>query len=154
MGGFPSWVENNWFSVIQTVGIMASLWMTAGASNREAKAREVETLLTLADQHRGLWSTLRQHPELERVLKVDADTLVLPPAVAEEEFINSVMLHFQTTWRIANAGGVITLKELATDVRGFFSLPLPHAVWEKTKKSRNQGFVKFVDRALEADGRL
>jgi hypothetical protein len=41
------------------------------------------------------------------------------------------------------------LKELADDVREFFSLPLPRAVWEKTKKNRNRRFVRFVERALK-----
>jgi hypothetical protein len=70
--------------------------------------------------------------------------------VAEEEFLNLVMAHFQTSWRIAKVGGIITLGELAADVRGFFSLPLPRAVWEKTKGFRNRRFVKFVKKALAA----
>jgi hypothetical protein len=34
---------------------------------------------------------------------------------------------------------------LRQDVRSFFSLPLPKAVWEKTKIFQNQDFVKFVE---------
>ena len=68
--------------------------------------------------------------------------------LAEEEFLNLVMAHFLTSWRIAKVGGIITLKELAADVQEFFNLPLPRAVWEKTKAFRNQRFVKFVEHAL------
>jgi hypothetical protein len=53
-----------------------------------------------------------------------------------------------TAWRVARTGGVVTLKELATDARGFISLPLPRAVWEKTKGTRNPRFVRFVEWTL------
>jgi hypothetical protein len=36
----------NWCNLIQTVGIMGSLWMAAAAAHREAKAREIENILT------------------------------------------------------------------------------------------------------------
>jgi len=68
--------------------------------------------------------------------------------VAEEEFINLATVHFLTGWRIAKNGGLTSLKELGADVRGFFSLPLPRAVRGKTRKSRNQKFVRFVERSL------
>jgi hypothetical protein len=38
---------------------------------------------------------------------------------------------------------------LALDAGEFFSLPLPRAVWEKTKKFRNPRFVRFVERAMK-----
>ena len=41
---------------------------------------------------------------------------------------------------------LVTKQEgLRQDVRSFFSLPLPKAVWEKTKIFQNQDFVKFVE---------
>ncbi len=154
MGEFPAWVEGNWFNLIQTAGIMGSLWLTASAARREAKAREIENLLVISEHHRELWAGVHQKPELERIFKEDSNPVAEPPTVAEEEFLNLVFLHYQTTWRIAKIGGIITEKELAADVRGFFSLPLPHAVWEKTKSRRNQQFVRFVGRALEPGGHL
>jgi hypothetical protein len=57
-------------------------------------------------------------------------------------------VHFQTGWWISKAGGMTTLKEMKSDIRDFFALPLPRAVWEKTKVCRNQRFVRFVERAL------
>jgi len=38
-------------------------------------------------------------------------------------------------------------------IRGFFSLPLPRTDWEKTKASRNHGFVRFVNNSLKAHTR-
>jgi hypothetical protein len=133
---------------------MASLWLTASAAVREARAREIENLLTIAVNHRELWSGVSHRRELDRIFRTDVDVLTAPASVAEEEFLNLVMVHYLTTWRLANLGGIISHKELAGDVHDFFSRPLPRAVWEKTKKARNSKFVRFVDRALETDGRL
>lgn len=168
MGGFSSWVEGNWFNLIQTVGIMASLWLTAAAANREAKARneeavarhreakakEIENLLTNADHQRELWTSAYQKSELQRVFQANVDLAGTPVKVAEREFLNLVLVQYQITWCIAEAGGIVTLEELASDVHDFFSLPLPRAVWEKVKGCRNPRFVEFVERALEPSGHL
>jgi hypothetical protein len=83
-----------------------------------------------------------------RIFQTTDDLFASALTVAEEEFINLAIVHFLTGWRIAKNGGLTSLKELGADVRGFFSLPLPRAVWEKTKAFRNQRFVRFVDGAL------
>ena len=148
MGALSSWVEGNWFSLVQTVGIMGTLWMAATAARRDAKAREIENLLKIAEHHRELWNEARQRPALERIFRQDADVLSKPATVAEEEFLNLAIVHFQTGWRLAKSGGVTTISEWVADTRDFFSLPLPRAIWEKTKSSRNRRFVRFVERAL------
>ena len=153
MGAF-SWVDGNWFNLVQTVGVIGSLLMTAEAARRDAKAREVENLLTIADHNRQLWNGVRQRKELKRIFQRSKETHITDVSVDEEEFLNLVINHFQTTWCIAKIGGLITLKELADDAGSFFRLPLPNAVWEKTKLDRNQEFVRFVERAIEAAGRL
>jgi hypothetical protein len=151
MGALSSWVDGNWFNVIQTVGIIGSLWLATAAANRDARAKEIENLLSLSEHHRELWKAIPQRKDLGRVLQANVDVRLTPPTVAETEFLNLVFVHFQTGWWIARAGGMTTLKEMKADVRGFFSLPLPHAVWEKTKKMRNQRFVNFVERAMKSE---
>lgn len=148
MGGIPSWVEVNWFNLIQTAGIVASLWFTAAGLIREAKAKEIENLLTIAEHHRDLWAKAYERPELARIFQVDADVASKSLTVAEAEFLNLVLVQYQITWFVAKAGGLVTEKELATDVNDFFALPLPRAVWERTKTSRNSKFVRFIEDAL------
>jgi hypothetical protein len=99
--------------------------MTAAAARREAKAREVENLLTISDHHRQLWSGVTAKPELQRIFKTDMDAVKNPATVPEEVFINEAFSQYMTSWRIARIGGIITLKELAVDVKWFFSLPFP-----------------------------
>ena len=149
MAAFSTWTAENWFNLVQSVGVIGSLLMAAGAANREAKAREIENILTLSEHHRELWQDVAKRPDLARVLRSDEAVLQSKITIAEEEFINLVTVHFQTGWRIAAAGGITSLGELALDAKAFFTLPLPRAVWEKTKNLRNKGFVQFVERALK-----
>jgi hypothetical protein len=148
MDDFPLWAGSNWFNLIQTVGIMGSLWMAAAAAQREAKAREVENLISLNGQHHALWSGVLQKPELQRIFQTDADPSELPPTVVERAFIDMVFVHFQTGWMIARSGALISLAEMESDIQDFFTLPLPCAFWEKTKRFRNPSFVKFVEVSL------
>jgi hypothetical protein len=148
MVDFSSWIRENWSSAIGALGIIGSLWMAIASARREAKAREIENLLTLADHHRELWASICERPEINRVLQKDATPVETPVTIAEQETINLVMIQYLTAWRVSKAGGIITTKELASDVRSFFALPLPRAVWEKTKQFRNPKFVRFVERAL------
>jgi hypothetical protein len=149
MAGFSSWVDTH-FNLIQTVGIIGTLWVAIGVALREAKAKEVENLLTISDQHRQLWSQVPNCPELQRIFISKPDISKTPPTVAEEEFLNLAFVHYETGWKMARVGGITTLAEIRSDVQGFFALPLPRAVWEKTKKFRNKGFVKFVKRAMQS----
>jgi hypothetical protein len=148
MAGFSSWLDAH-FNLIQTVGIVGTLLFAGIGVHREAKAKEVENLLTLAQHHRELWASFAGKNELKRVLDRDVDLTQQQPTVAEEEFLNLVFVHFLTGWWIAQSGGITKLEEMKLDVRDFFSLPLPHAVWEKTKKHRNRRFVSFVEKAMK-----
>ena len=40
---------------------------------------------------------------------------------------------------------VIKQEGLRSDICSFFSLPIPQAVWEKTKLFQNDDFVEFVE---------
>jgi len=153
MAASSAWVGENWFNLVQSTGIIASLCLAALSARREAKAQEIENLLTISEHHRALWGEVSQRRELDRVFQSNVDFRTKPITVAEEEFLNLVIVQYLTGWRIAKTGGITTLKELATDVADFFTLPLPHAVWEKTRASRNEYFVRFVELAIEVSGR-
>jgi hypothetical protein len=149
MADFLPWIKDNWFSLLQTVGILGSLWFTGASLHHDSETRQVANLLTMSERHRILWDEAYQRPELARVFKEDA-ILSAPPTLAEREFLNLVIVHFETGWRVANATDKEELRTLARDAGEFFSLPLPRAVWDKTKAFRNPKFVRFVERALES----
>ncbi len=150
MGAFSYWATDNWFSLVQTLGIVGGLWLTASSANREAKAREIQNLLTLSEHHQKLWMEFVGREDLEKIFDPAAGTQPPLATIAEKEYLNSVIVHFQTGWWIARSGGITPLEEIRRDARSFFSLPLPRAVWEETKATRNQQFVRFVENALKS----
>jgi hypothetical protein len=147
MEGLNSLVEGSWFNAIQTAGILGGLCFTALHFRQDIKTRQVSNLMAMSERHERLWLKAHEKPELSRILAEEVD-FSKPPTIYEREFLNLIIIHFQNGWRVAKTTDVEELKSLATDAGNFFSLPLPHAVWEKTKKYRNRRFVRFVERAM------
>ena len=148
MAPLLSWLKENWFPTLQGVGIVAGLAFTAVSLRRDAKGRKRTDALALMQQHRELWSEVHRRPELGRILQGTADLIANPITVTEQEFLNLVIIHFNTGWQLAREGKLLKLETLAVDAGGFFSLPLPRAVWEQTKSAREREFVAFVDGCL------
>ena len=104
MDGLSSWVKDNWFNVIQTVGVVGSLLLAAAAARRGAKAREIENLLTITENHRNLWNEAHQRDDLARIFQTDIDALKNPATVAETVTMLSsppAEAAFVCTWRSA-----------------------------------------------------
>ena len=73
---------------------------------------------------------------------------IRPPTVAEERFLNEVIIHFQLGWHFAREKAFLTDEAMEADIRSFFSLPIPHAVGTQSKETRNPAFVRYVDECL------
>ena len=153
MGIIARWAAENWFSLVQSVGIIAGFWFTAAGNRREGKARKRSDLLALTQEHRELWSEAHRRPDLGRIFQPEVDLVGSPITTAEQEFLNLVFVHFETGWQLAKQGVATPLAVLSLDVRSFFRLPIVRAVWEETRWSRNPEFVKFVDRVLAPLGK-
>jgi hypothetical protein len=148
VGTFLSWFLQNWFSLLQASGIIGGLLFTAMSVRQATRARRVSDLLTLTNMHRDLWNEAHSRPDLSRVFGLEADLVAQPITVAEERFLNEVIVHFATGWQLARNGSLVTLDAMQADVRNFFSLPIPNAVWRETKKRRDPQFVRFVEECL------
>jgi hypothetical protein len=75
--------------------------------------------------------------------------LTAQPITAEEDVsMWQILQQFETGWRVEKILKRGELKFLARDAANFIRLPLPHAVWVKTKQFRNPKFVRFVERAM------
>lgn len=148
MGRIITWLADNWFTLIQSLGVIGGLSFTGLMVRRDGKARKITDLLTLNQQHRELWAEVRQQPELVRIARESVDFVTAPVSEAEEEFLNLVIVHFYTSWLIVNAGSLVDKAAFAGDLRSFFKLPIPSAVWERTKTARDPKFVEFVQNVL------
>lgn len=145
-----SWLEGNWFSLLQAVGIISGLFFTAASIRQGVKARQISDLLALTTQHRELWSELRTNPELSRVVSPSVDLVARPITFAEEQFINLAIVHFHTGFLLVDKGSLVSAKTLARDAKTFFSLPIPRVTWEGSRSGRDPRFVKFVESSVKA----
>jgi hypothetical protein len=143
--GFLNWLSLNWFSILQSVGIVGGLLFT-GISFRNLRIdQRITNLLTIKEQHDELWKTIYQRPELARVLDPAADLEAKPVNQEEELFVTLAIVHLSTSCQALLRGMVEPNEGLRQDIRWFFSLPIPKAVWEKNKRRQDSRFVKFVE---------
>jgi hypothetical protein len=142
------WISKHWTEFLQSTGIIAGLFFTAYSAWKEAKAREIGHMIAIADQHRQIWKELYERPKLARVLEKAIDLDKKPVSHEEELFVTLLILHLDKVHRAMKAGMFITLEGLQSDIEGFFSLPIPKAVWEKAKPLQNREFVKFIEASL------
>lgn len=146
--GFSEWVGQNWLSLVQMGALGGGLLFAGTAVILDARARRIGNLIQLTQQHRDLWERLYMQPDLARILDPTADTVKSPVTVEEERFVIFLILHLGNTYYATRAGFYQKLPGLRKDIERFFSLPIPHAVWEKVKDLQDESFVRFVEMSL------
>ena len=148
MGGID-WIAGNWLEVLQSIGIVSGFLFTATNLKRDRLARRTENLLSITKHHREIWSEILDRPELQRVRHPNPDLLELPILEQEALFIRFLILHLNTTfWAIRNQM-LLKPEALEKDIKSFFNLPIPNAVWAEQKQFQDEQFVKFVETALK-----
>lgn len=146
--GFLGWISGHWFELLQSVSIAVGFYVTIQTIRDDANAQKIQNLFTLTEAHREIWSTLYEHPELERLLSESVDLDVKPSSVAEELFVHLLILHLRTSFKARQAGMEFNGDAVAADIRQFFALPIPRAMWEKSKMFQDQDFVDFVESSM------
>ena len=141
----PRWIVENWVTELNAVGVVVGLLFTAISLRSETKTRRIANLLTITSNHRQVWQEFFRHPELARVLDASANVARNPVTPAEQEFVSMVIAHISSVYESLKDELLTKQEGLRQDVRSFFSLPLPKAVWEKSKIFQNRDFVKFVE---------
>lgn len=149
MGVSISFLHENWLNLAQTISLLGGGLLAMVVFLRENRGRKLGHFLTLAQQHRELWSEAHRRPELARIFQSEVDLIANPISPVEEEFLYLVIVHFQTGWLLANDAAFLDKRNMAADAKAFFSLPLPRTVWNATRADRDPKFVRFIERALE-----
>jgi hypothetical protein len=154
--GIGEWISENWINIVTTVSGIGGLWAAvfalrkdAKARKEEAKARRVGNLLTITANHRELWKLPFLYPTLARVIDPAADVAKQPLTPAEEFFMSMAVSHTSSTYEALKDELLTHQEGLRRDVKSFFSLPVPKAVWNKTKLLQNQDFAAFIDSSLK-----
>lgn len=138
------WLRDNWFPLLQSLGIVGSLLFTGLTLARDLRARRISDQLLLNDQHRKLWGEVQRQPELGRVLQPEFNPQVTPISLAEEQFLRLVFVHFQNGWLIIAQGSLTSMEALKLDTSDFFRLPGPCHLWDRVKHTHDPMFVRFV----------
>jgi hypothetical protein len=147
--GAGEWISQNWFYILSTIAGFGGLWFAAFSIYEDAKARRVSNLLAITANHREVWKECFRNPELARVIDPAADVKKQPVTPAEEFFMSMVISHTSSTYEALKNELVTKQDGLRRDVRSFFSLPVPKAVWIKTKLLQNQDFAAFIESSLK-----
>ena len=143
------WVTENWFNLFSSAGIIGGLWFTAVSLHSETKTRRIANLLTLTANYREVWKEFFRSPELARVIEPLADVEKQPVTPAEEFFVHMVISHTSSVYEALKDELLTKQEGLRRDVRSFFSLPVPKAVWTRTKLLQNQDFAAFIESSLK-----
>lgn len=149
MTHFADWLTDNWFALLQSLGIICGLLFTAISIRRDTASRRASDLLALSERHQELWAELYRRPELSRIRSKEADLLANPVTALEVEFLRSVFVHFFTGYLLARNGALLQMNAFKADVQNFFSLPIPKAVWRENRDGRDPEFVNFVEACLK-----
>ncbi len=149
--GFWGWVAENWFNLLSVAGIVGGLCFTGFSLHSEAKTRRVANLLKLTASQRALMEVFYKNLSMTRILDPNADVNALPVNQGEEIYINTLIHHLASAFRAMQSDLTVQPEGLSQDVRTFFSLPLPKAVWKKAKRFQDRDFVRFVETCLRSE---
>jgi hypothetical protein len=140
------WVAQNWFELIQTLGITGGLAFTAYSFSKDDKSRKISNLIAIKQQHREIWRELFDRPKLMRVLKQDVN--LSKEAITEEEalFVKFLFLHLAAVHRAKRAGMFVEIQGLDRDIQEFLLLPIPKVIWHRLKQFLDKDFVEFVEK--------
>lgn len=143
--GWLHWVSHNWHSIVSDVGIIGALLFAALEMREETKARRTSNILAVTTNHREIWKTMLENPDLERVLRSDVDLDKRPVTSREKVFVTSIILHLASVYLAQKVDLVLIEKGLREDVGIFFSHPIPAKVWATARRFHNPDFVQFVE---------
>src|ERR1044071_448910 len=93
------WLANNWFTILQSLGIIGSLLYTGVSLRISAKARRVSNLLEITKNHREIWTALYNDSDLHRILDPSADLKKQPITRKEQLLVKFLVLHFASAFR-------------------------------------------------------
>jgi hypothetical protein len=143
------WFAEHWLDLAQTIGIVGGLLFTAHALRKEEKARTVTNMIAVNEQYSRIWHEFYERPELARILKTDVDLNKQPVSNDEALFVKTLLLHLDVVRRTMKAGIFVKIQGLQKDIRDFFTLPIPKAMWEKIKPFQDGDFIAFVEKCLK-----
>ncbi len=144
-----TWLAANWFTLIQTAGVVGGLFYSATALHLDAKVRRTEVILALTEAHRDIWERLIEQPALARVLDAEVDLRIAPPTPAERRFVQLVILHLDTVRIAVKEGAYYDSPGMHDDLREFLALPIPRQVANSALPYQAPDFQQYLHALME-----
>ena len=129
------WVETNWFSLAQTLGILAGFMVASRSLSLESRARQAEIFLELNQSHREIWENLVSTPELGAVLDPTRRVSEHPSGPSEERLVLLVVLHTSSVHRAIQLGVFPSWTVCERTLGNFRSSSPPRSLSEVSKIS-------------------
>jgi hypothetical protein len=145
MGELMHWFFSALPQVVESGGIICGLCFTAFALRADSRSRQADILMRITEGHRQLWLYFEEHRELARVLDPKANLQKKPISSHEQRFVQLLINHLIITHQTSQLRIYEHPDRLGDDIRRFFSMPIPRAVWEKTMPMLDADFVAFVE---------
>lgn len=149
MGIFIAWITQNWLSALGALGIISGLFFNAYSLLVNTRVRKVDTLINITQQHRAIWLKFFDSPSLKRINREAVDLEKEPVTDDEALFVNLIILHLTTVLIAIQKKVLPKLGGLDEDIRDLFTLPIPRAIWDKTKPFRDQDTIRYIDGLLQ-----
>jgi len=140
---------NFWSNLIQNAGIIGSLLLAVYTITKDGRGRKISNSIAITEQYQRIWQEANELPELSRVQAKFVDLAKHPVSHEEEVFVTKLVLHLSTVYRAMKYGELIPYEGLQRDVREFFHLPIPRAVWRKLGPFQDDDFRKYIESALK-----
>jgi hypothetical protein len=149
MGELVRWFFSNASQLIESGGIMVGLFFTGFALRADVRSRQADILVRLTENHRALWTYHDEHASLGRIFQRQADVEAKPVTPQEARFIQFFINHVFITFRTRKLGLYQSPEQLETDLRDFFSHPVPRAAWDRLRRYQDRDFADYIQRLIE-----
>src|SRR5271154_6279099 len=141
------WLAVNWFNVVQTAAVIATLTVAISALRSSGRATKGSNTLAIVASNRQIWSQLTVNPSLRSVMR---QTMGADEEVTDDEyrFVVQVIHHTAISFQLAQTGGINPVEGARRDVHDTMNLPVFKAVWDRNKLYQDAAFVEFFDSCL------
>lgn len=146
---FEVWIATNWFTLLQSVGIVGSLWYTSKAFKLDAHTRRVSNYLALAEQHREIWALVLTRRELYRILQSSPNLEKKPISAEERLLVTQLIIHVHAVFIARRDRLLDEIEGADDDIRQFFSKPIPRLIWEEISVLQNRDFRNYIETVID-----
>lgn len=134
----------DWFSLIQTLAIIASLAIATYSIYQNNKTQKISNYLTLIQYHREIWKMTFDNKSLSDIFKIKNKNQEL--TLEQNQFLTFLFLHLSCSYELYKNNNIIKIEGIGKDISSTFAFPAIKEFWDKNLIFYNNDFVEFVNK--------